>query len=350
MQPIKLKAVDFFSGAGGLTYGLTKAGIDVIAGIDNDPTCRRTFEYNNPPAIFLEKDIAKSSPRALQQDLRIERFDDSLVFAGCAPCQFWSLIQTSRERSRKSKDLIWEFKKFVGYFMPGFVVMENVPGISYKKNSPVGNFIDALEGLGYKVAHDVIDMALYGIPQKRQRFTLLASRVADIELPKPKGKTRTVRNVLGTKNGFPRINAGTRDKTGFMHSSAELSDKNLRRLSLTKKDGGDRKTWQNKKGLELPCYIRNPGSFYDTYGRMWWNKPAPTITTRFFSISNGRFAHPNENRGISLREGATLQTFPKKYRFIGDSQGAIAKMIGNAVPPKFAKILGNQILLSIRTT
>ena len=340
----KLKAIDFFSGAGGLTHGLKVAGIDVIAGIDNDGTCKDTFEKNNAGAIFLEKDITKYLPADLERDLKIQKNDDYMIFAGCAPCQFWSIIRTSKEKSKKTRNLILDFQEFIEYFKPGFVVVENVPGISSKKGSPMGRFIAALESLGYNVAHDITDMSLYGIPQKRRRFTLLASRISPISLPKPTGKRMTVRDVLGIKNGFIKIKAGMADKTDFLHTVAGLSKKNIERLRMTNKNGGDRSAWQNNAKYQLTCYASGEKKFYDTYGRMWWDKPSPTITTKVFSVSNGRFAHPEEDRAISLREGATLQTFPKNYRFVGTSVASIAKMIGNAVPPEFAEIIGRQII------
>jgi len=188
---------------------------------------------------------------------------------------------------------------------------------------------------------------LYGIPQRRKRFTLLASRVSKITLPEATNETVKVRDVLGVKNGFRRIEAGIRDETEFMHTAGGLTEINLERLRMTDHDGGDRSKWQEEEKYKLPCYSSEDTKFYDTYGRMWWDRPAPTITTKFTSISNGRFAHPEEDRGISLREGATLQTFPKDYKFIGTSTGAIAKMIGNAVPPKFAEIIGKHIVDSV---
>lgn len=342
-----LKAIDFFSGAGGLTCGLRAAGITVLAGIDNDENCKATFEKNNEGAVYLVKDVAEYTPAELEKELGIEKDDDSMIFAGCAPCQFWTLINTTKEKSKKTKDLILEFQRFVEYFRPGFVVVENVPGISTKKGSPMGGFITAIESLGYKVAHGITDMSLHGIPQRRRRFTLLASRVAKISLPEASNVTKTVRDVIGTENGFPKIEAGTKDETNFLHTAAGLTEKNLERLRMTAKDGGDRSVWQKDRKYQLPCYSSDDTKFYDTYGRMWWDRPSPTITTKFASISNGRFAHPEENRGISLREGATLQTFPKDYEFIGTSMGVIAKMIGNAVPPAFAEIIGNQIVNAV---
>ena len=346
----KFKAIDFFSGAGGLTHGLRAAGVEVIAGIDNDATCKATFEKNNPGAIFLEKDITAYLAADLERDLKIEKNDDYMIFAGCAPCQFWSIIRTSKEKSKKTKNLILDFQKFIEYFKPGFVVVENVPGISSKKESPMGCFIIALEALDYNVAYGITDMSLYGIPQKRKRFTLLASRVSPISLPKAINQKSTVRSVLGVKNGFCKIEAGATDKMDVLHVAAGLSKKNMERLRMTNKDGGDRSRWQNKKKYQLACYASGEKKFYDTYGRMWWDRPSPTITTKFFSISNGRFAHPEEDRAISLREGATLQTFPKSYKFLSTSVASIAKMIGNAVPPKFAEIIGKQIIESVNAT
>ena len=348
MMKHRLKAIDFFSGAGGLTNGFMAAGISVLAGIDNDGSCKETFERNNKGAVFLTKDITKYTPEDLKRDLNIKKSDNNMIFAGCAPCQFWSIIRTSKEKSKKTKNLILDFQKFVEYFRPGFVVVENVPGISSKKDGPMRNFIAALGSFGYNVARGVTDMSLYGIPQKRKRFTLLASRVSKISLPKSTSEKITVEDVLGAKNGFSKIEAGTKDKTDFLHTTAGLSKTNLERLRMTMKNGGDRSSWQNKKIYQLPCYASGEKKFYDTYGRMWWNKPSPTITTKFFSISNGRFAHPEENRAISLREGATLQTFPKDYEFVGKSIASVAKMIGNAVPPKFARIIGEQIIMSAK--
>ncbi len=343
----RIKAVDFFSGAGGLTYGLRSSGIDVLAGVDVDGSCKETYEKNNEGSVYLERDITTYLPEQLQKDLNIKKNDDLMVFAGCAPCQFWSIIHTSKEKSKKTKDLILDFQSFVEYFKPGFVIVENVPGISSKEGSPMSKFIITLETMGYNVAHHVTDMSQYGIPQKRKRFTLLASRISKISLPEPTNKHKTLKDILGPKNGFPKIEAGTKDSTKLLHTAASLSEKNIDRLKMTPADGGDRSAWQNKKKYKLDCYSSGERKFYDTYGRMWWDRPAPTITTKFYSISNGRFAHPEENRAISLREGATIQTFPKNYEFIEKSVASISKMIGNAVPPEFGKILGRQIINSL---
>ncbi len=163
--------------------------------------------------------------------------------------------------------------------------------------------------------------------------------------PKPKKDNfPVVKDFIGVKNGFPKIPAGHRDNSEFMHTASGLSEKNLERMRKTKKNGGNRLDWSNTD-LQLDTYKkRDKNSFQDTYGRMFWEKPAPTITTKFHSISNGRFGHPEEDRALSLREGATLQTFPKDYVFKTKSIGAIARMIGNAVPPLYAKQIAETII------
>ena len=223
-----------------------------------------------------------------------------------------------------------------------------MPGILNKqKESGLDRFVSDLKKQGYAVHFEVVHLNEYGVPETRKRFSLIANRVTDKEIfPKPKDSKRpTVADFLGVKNGFKKIPAGHRDDTPFMHTTAGLSKVNLDRLKLTPKNGGSRHSWADTN-LQLEAYKKEGRniSFNDTYGRMSWDKPAPTITTKFFSISNGRFAHPEEDRPISLREGATLQTFPKTYKFIGTSISSIARMIGNAVPPLYAKQLGLTII------
>ncbi|MDP1711548.1 MAG: DNA cytosine methyltransferase [Candidatus Nanopelagicaceae bacterium] len=339
----ELKAIDFFCSGGGMSYGLQQAGIDVLAGIDIDPDCQATYEANISGAKYILADIAKLKEVELAKEIEIKKNDDNLIMVGCSPCQYWTIIRTNKNKSQRSKNLLHEFHRFVKFYNPGYVVVENVPGILNKrKESGLDRFVLELEQQGYTVHFQVVNLNEYGVPETRKRFSLIANRVTqEVIFPKP-GRTRpTVEDFIGVKNGFPRISAGHRDVTNFMHSTAGLSDTNLERLLLTPKNGGSRKAWSDTM-LQLDAYKKKDRniSFSDTYGRMSWDKPAPTITTRFYSISNGRFAHPNEDRPISLREGATLQTFPKSYKFIGSSFSSIARMIGNAVPPLYAKKIG----------
>ena len=345
----RLKAVDFFCSGGGMSYGMQQAGINIIAGIDVDKSCEATYKSNIKDAEFIHADVFDLDVTELEDKLSLRKDDNKLILIGCSPCQFWSIINTVREKSKKSKDLLKEFRRFVEYYIPGYVVVENVPGVLKRKNeSGLEDFISWLKKNGYKVHFNVHEVSEYGVPQHRRRFTLIANRVTDVEIEPEKriGNKLTVRDVLGEKNGFFKIEAGHKDNTDFIHTAAGLKPINLKRLSRTEKDGGTRLAYVDDEELAPDCHKNNSKSFKDTYGRMWWDRPSPTITTKFFSISNGRFAHPEENRAISLREGAVLQSFPKDYIFKTISIEKTARMIGNAVPPKYAEAIGKAIIKS----
>lgn len=342
----KYKAIDFFCGGGGMTCGLRQAGIDVIAGVDIDKEAKETYEFNNKGTVFIEKDIRKLRSNHFEKYYGVQRNDDSLVLVGCSPCQFYSIINTDKEHSLKTKDLLRNFARFIEYYRPGYVLVENVPGILTNKQSIWPTFKKKIEELGYgRMFYKVIDMSYYGVPQSRRRFSLIATRLdIDVYLPQADDKQALLSDFIGESHGFPKVEAGHKDSTAFNHTVAGLSDKCLRRLRKTKHNGGSRLDWANDPYLQLKCFVDKDDSFKDSYGRMWWNKPAPTITTKFFSISNGRFGHPEEDRAISLREGATLQTFPKEYVFKTNSIATTARLIGNAVPCEYARRIGETIL------
>jgi DNA (cytosine-5)-methyltransferase 1 len=342
-----LKAVDFFCGGGGMSYGMLEAGINVLAGIDNEENCRNTYNANIGKDKFIKEDVFDLKEEELENRLKLSKNDDDLILIGCSPCQFWSIINTKREKSTKSANLLIEFARFVKHFNPGYVVVENVPGVlRKKKESGLEDFILWLEDNNYNVHFEVHNVSEYGVPQSRKRFTLIANRVSTekINPAKKEGTKVTVRDVIGEPNGFPKISDGNRDETEFIHTVPTISEINKRRLKKIAKDGGNRLGFANDPELQLPCFVGKDDWFKDTFGRLWWDKPSPTITTKFFSISNGRFAHPDEDRALSLREGATLQSFPKDYKFYGTSTSAIARLIGNAVPPQYAKCIGESIL------
>lgn len=344
----KLKAVDFFCSGGGMSYGMLDSGIKVIAGIDCDLTCKETYEANIKGAQFIHADVFALKEIDLEKKLNLQKNDDELIMIGCSPCQFWSIINTDKTKSAESKNLLIEFSRFVKYFRPGYVVVENVPGVLRKKEeSGLNEFINWLEKNGYNNPHYKIhNVNDYGVPQSRKRFTLIASRLSDQEI-KPvlnQKKRLVVKDVLGEKNGFPKIESGHKDASIFLHTVPSISDINKRRLKKVKKDGGNRLGFKDDPELQLKCFIGRDNAFKDTFGRLWWNRPSPTITTKFFSISNGRFVHPDEDRALSIREGATLQSFPLEYKFIGSSTANIARMIGNAVPPKYASAIGSAII------
>ena len=343
---MQLKAVDFFCGAGGMSYGLAKAKIKILAGIDCDDSCRKTYERNNRPAQFIEKNIEELSPRWLAKELKISKEDDHLIFVACSPCQFWSKINTDKKKSRDTAFLLEEFQRFIDWFRPGFVVVENVPGLLSKKRvSLLPGFKKFLLAREYAFAQAIVNSNHYSVPQNRRRYLLIATRLTkSMALPPITKKQFVVRDFIGKKNGFPLIAAGHDDATQFLHTSSKLSEENLKRISRTRKDGGTRASWKSDPKLQIPAYKGKDAIFRDVYARMFWDRPAPTITTRFNSFSNGRFGHPEEDRAISLREGATLQTFPKRYIFTERNHAVIARQIGNAVPPALAKHIGRHLL------
>ncbi|WP_462136869.1 DNA cytosine methyltransferase [Candidatus Mycalebacterium sp.] len=344
MKKASLKAVDFFCGAGGMSQGMKMADIHVVAGIDIDEDCRETYEANHPASRFFLKDIRKLPRTFLEKECGIKRNDDNLVFIGCSPCQYWSILNTNRRSSEGSKGLLEDFWRFVSYYKPGYVVIENVPGIKRKESeSGLGEFCRKLRKNGYEIDDDVINAKYYGVPQSRKRFVLVASRVnKSISLPKPESES-VLENFIGVHNGFPALQSGHRDENNFMDMVADLSAKNLRRLRVTPKNGGTRSAWKDDPELQIEAYKGKDNSFRDVYGRLRWKKPASTITTRFNGISNGRFAHPDENRGLSLKEGATLQTFSPDYIFKCKISNTVSKLIGNAVPPQLAYRIGKSI-------
>lgn len=344
------KAVDFFCGGGGMTCGLCQAQIDVIAGVDCDIAFKDTYECNNPHSRFIAMDINELSCDYFEKEFGLAKNDDTLIFVGCSPCQYYSIINTNRIKSIKTKDLLLSFARFVEYYRPGFIVVENVPGIVTNKYSILPEFIKKIHDLGYgitknEIAMEIVNMSSYGVPQNRKRFSLIATRVPGIEvhLPVKDKSVAILEDYIGEKNGFHKIYAGQKDTSDFNHSCAKLSEVNLERIRRTRHNGGSRSDWAHDIDLQLLCYEGKDDKFIDNYGRMSWNKPAPTITTRFLSISNGRFGHPDEDRAISVREGATIQTFPKSYVFRTSSMSVAARMIGNAVPCEYARRIGETI-------
>ncbi len=338
-----LKAIDFFSGAGGVTAGFKQAGINVLAGIDVDSECQQTYEINNK-TLFINEDITNLTPDLVVNSLRLKRNDDSLIYVGCSPCQYYSKIQTSKEKSSSTRLLLDDFLEHVAYANPGFVFIENVPGFEKNPESPIGRFKKMLEVKGYIYRDGNFNVKEIGVPQSRLRYILLATRlVNDFELSfKEFFSSKTVRDAIGDYHLFPPITAGHCDYSPKQHTSASLSKRNLQRLKKTPHDGGNRISWQTDAELQLDCYRFHTGHT-DVYGRMYWDRPSPTITTKFRSLSNGRFGHPEQDRAISIREGATLQTFDSNYVFYSDVLDKIARMIGNAVPPRLAYVIARNI-------
>lgn len=345
-QNVRLKAVDFFCGAGGMSYGLGRAGVTVLGGIDNDAACKKTYQ-RNVGAKFIKHDISTLSAPALGRRLGLEPDDPYLIFAGCSPCQFWSKIRTDKSKSERTAFLLNKFQKFIAHFRPGFVVVENVPGLlTNKSESILPGFVQFLHQLGYATDDGVINARNYGVPQNRKRYLLIATRlIQSIRLPAAEENANlTVGSFIGIANGFSAIAAGHRDPTDLQHTASALSAENLKRIRMTPPSGGDRSAWKDDNELQIEAYRGRDDIFRDVYARMFWDRPAPTITTRFNSLSNGRFGHPDEDRAISIREGATLQTFPKEFVFVGTNLNCLARQIGNAVPPALAERIGRHLM------
>jgi len=337
-----MKAFDFFCGAGGLTRGLLDAGIDVIAGFDSDGRCRLTYEHNNPGVGFVCRDIAAISLQDLKELANARSLEDTL-FAGCAPCQPFSAQRRGWEQSRSGTTLLGQFGRLVAAALPACVLVENVAGITRVPGfSTFRRFLRLLESKGYTYVWDTLDAKRYGVPQTRRRLVLIAHRYAKPCLPVPEfgPSLRPFRTVREAISGYPELRAGESHPETPNHVAACLEPRNLERLRHTPHDGGDRRTWPEH--LTLECHRNRREAYTDVYGRMAWDAPAPTLTGRCRSLSNGRYGHPVQDRAISLREAAALQSFADSYVFYG-SNTHIAIQIGNAVPVGFAEKLGRHI-------
>jgi DNA (cytosine-5)-methyltransferase 1 len=331
----KIVAVDLFCGVGGLTRGLSDAGVNVRLGVDLDPSCRFPMEANNS-AKFLEADIAELKPSDI-----LSAFGNSKVtlMAGCAPCQpFSSYSQSSRkETPHEDWGLLSLFSSLVLAVRPTLVTMENVPPLA--KQQIFKDFVGALRTADYYVDSAVVDGRAIGLPQRRQRLVLVASKLGPISIPHTDKPKVTVRDTI---SDLPPIKAGTASPHDLLHVSASLSKLNLARIRHSKPGG----TWRNwPKNLIAACHLRETGATYPSvYGRMEWDQPAPTMTTQCYGFGNGRFGHPDQDRAISLREAAMIQSFPKDYAFIPEGApinfNALGRMIGNAVPVVLGKFIG----------
>jgi DNA (cytosine-5)-methyltransferase 1 len=335
-------ALDFFCGAGGLTRGFLDAGVHVVAGIDVNVSYKRTYQENNRPAVFVHSDLRTIRAADLARYVAgIPRED--VVFTGCAPCQPFS--KQRREVSRAGSTLLAHFGRLVHEFQPGFVLIENVPGLAtVPGNSTYRRFLFGLETLGYQYADGRLDAKCFGVPQTRNRWVLIASRFSRPTLPEPTNGPallpyETVRRAIAH---YPTLEAGEESIALPNHRAARLSETNLRRMQATPINGGGRLAWPDD--LVLDCHRGRYNGHSDVYGRMHWDMPAPALTCRCYSVSNGRYGHPEQDRGISLREAASLQSFPDDYIFYGRSQAEIGAQIGNAVPVRMAEALARKVL------
>jgi DNA (cytosine-5)-methyltransferase 1 len=317
----------------------------VLAGVDNDPSSGTTFEKNFPEATFFRKDIRSMRPSELSETIT-SASSSPLVFSACAPCQPFSKQRRQTKVGDDRIPLLLEFYKFVKRYRPMCIFIENVPGMQrgVDAESPFQEFRRKIEKHDYYVSVAVISSASYGVPQRRYRLVALASLLGPIEFPPPTHGPGTSHPEYSTVrewiSDLPALTAGEEHPSVPNHRASGLSGLNLRRIRATP-EGGGRNDWPRE--LELDCHTNGYKGHSDVYGRMSWDAPATGLTTRCISLSNGRFGHPAQNRAISVREAACLQTFPRDFTFTGNWE-AMGRQIGNAVPVLLASRFGVQIV------
>ena len=346
-----VRVFDFFSGCGGTSYGFRQAGMSISLALDCDPDSAKTFRANLPEANFFLRDIRRTRPDTIRE-LVVKVAPKPVLFCGCAPCQPFTKQKTTQPAPGDDErlKLLPAFADLVRVCLPDIVFVENVPGLhSFDKHGhPFAGLLTTLEDHGYRVAFQFLRLADYGVPQTRRRLILLASRHGAIQLPPrthgPGTENPDYLTVADAIGDLPPIGAGEEHPDIANHRAAGLSRINLLRIRATP-EGGGQSDWP--ESLRLDCHRRTKG-FSDVYGRLSWTKPASALTTRCVSYSNGRFGHPSQDRAISAREAAYLQTFPLSFRFRGGLT-SVAKQIGNAVPVRFATIVGEHVNLHLRS-
>ncbi|MEG4499390.1 DNA cytosine methyltransferase [Microcoleus sp. F10-C6] len=335
-----ISTVDLFCGAGGLTHGFEQAGLPVKAGYDIDPACKFPYEHNNK-AKFILQDVANISGSELGEHFSTSSIN---ILAGCAPCQPFS----SYSRRYNDQQLKWklcrDFARLIEESQPDVISMENV--LQLKHHSVFYEFINQLKKLNYCFESYEVNCLDYGVPQSRKRLVLLASKFGKINLIPATHQPELYKTVRETIEHLEPLSAGQASTRDWLHRCSKLSELNQRRIRASKPGG----TWRDwPKNLIAECHLKTSGKTYPAvYGRMEWDKPSPTITTQCFGFGNGRFGHPEQDRAISLREAALLQTFPPAYQFVAyDKPVAIdivGRLIGNAVPVKLGQVIAKSIL------
>lgn len=340
-----IEAIDLFCGVGGLSCGLASEGIRVVAGYDLDPACEYPYTANHPGAKFVQGDVGELTGRQLTS---MWTPNAVRLLAGCAPCQPFSTYANTATVDKSKWRLLQEFARLVDECLPDLVTMENVPRL--QGTSPFKTFLQSLSKGGYQVAYGVVNAADYGTPQRRRRLVLVASRLGPVVMPEPthQGSTKWV-TVRQAVEYLPELTDGQQCGKDRLHLASALSPLNRKRIRASRPGG----TWRDWPiDLVAECHRRESGRHSGgVYGRMEWEKPAPTMTTLCNGYGNGRFGHPKQHRGISLREAAIFQSFPSDYRFVKDGQPVVvktlARLIGNAVPPKLGEAVARSLYAAI---
>jgi DNA (cytosine-5)-methyltransferase 1 len=335
----RISAVDLFCGVGGLTHGLALGGINVRAGLDVDPACRFAYEANND-STFIEADVKDVTGADLSEYFEPGTYT---LLAGCAPCQPFSTYARSGRSQKAQKDwrLVSEFGRLVTEMQPDLVTMENVTQLA--DHQVFESFLDSLKG--YKCEFSFVECSEIGVPQSRKRLVLIASKLGaqDLTMKDVRRETSTVRETIYS---LPKLRAGEAHLSDPLHMSSRLSNLNLARIKAST-PGGTWRDWPEE--LRAACHKRSTGATYPSvYGRMSWDDLSPTITTQCFGYGNGRFGHPEQDRAISLREAAMLQTFPPTYQFQHPEEqvrfATMGRLIGNAVPVKLGVAISEALV------
>ena len=336
--------VDLFSGCGGVTEALKARHFRVIAAIDNDPVACKTYRRNHPSVHLYEADIKQVSPTKIRKGLLGNHNLDLLVV--CAPCQPFS-SQGRKDKKDERTALILSATRFAAVLKPTLVFFENVPGMATSRFSKLLKILrNNFAKIGYQMGDpEMVDAADYGVPQRRKRCILFAKRKsAPPNLPEPvtpEDTRLTVREAIGS---LTPLNSGEEDPLDPLHFARNHKDIAIKRLSNIPSDGGSRTSLP--PSLVLPCHKSHSGH-PDVYGRMMWDDVSPTLTTGCTDVTKGRFAHPEDNRAITLREAARLQTFRDEYQFDGNPT-QIASQIGNAVPVRLIEELSSTLRQGLR--
>ena len=323
------KAFDLFSGCGGLTLGLKQAGFNVIGAVEIDRLAVETYKMNHPEVYIWEKDIRALSINEVKKTLNIKKGELDLL-AGCPPCQGFSAVRTlngAKKIKDPRNDLVFEFYRFTKGLMPKTIMMENVPGLV--KDERMAVLKQRLEKLGYILEYKVLNAADFGVPQRRRRMILIGSKFGAVSFAESDSISLSVRFAI---ESLPKPEFSDDPLHKIAGRRTDRINNLIKRIP---RDGGSRK--DIGKRYQLNCHKKCDG-FKDIYGRMTWDRIAPTITGGCINPSKGRFLHPKQDREITLREAALLQSFPDDYQFsLKRGRLAVAEMIGNALPPEFIK-------------
>lgn len=340
-----LTAIDLFAGCGGLTAGLRAAGFNVVAAVEKDHDAAESYIANHRDVRLYHQDIRDVSPEQVLDDLRMAPGEVDLI-AGCPPCQGFTRLTEHRDHEDPRNALVRQYLRFVRDVAPRACMLENVPGLIKRGKPFFDELCEGLKEAGYLVTYDVVEMADYGVPQFRKRLVLLASREGRIGIPAPTHKKKcTVRSAIGKLPSPPlrsKVVAGEVVPRYEWHYARDVAPVVRRRLEHAIANGGNRSGLP--VDLRLACHERRPNGYFDVYGAMRWHAPSPTITSGCTNASKGRFGHPEEPRPLTALEAARLQTFPLDYKFIGTGLESVAAQIGNALPKRFATVVGRTVV------